>query len=60
MQRNHPTPGPQRLGLILLAVVLLLLFFAAVGASCTANPHLYSGRGLVVFVPDSTPLLAPF
>ena len=60
MQRRRSPPGQRRLWNILFLVVLAVLFVALVAASCTVSPHLYGGRGLVVFVPDSTPLLAPF
>jgi len=64
MQRKRPPTAQRKVWTILLVLALLILFFAAVGASCTANPHLYGWRGLVIFVPasapQSTPVLAPF
>ena len=60
MQRRRLPPGQRRLWNWMFVLVLAILFVALVAASCTANPHLYGGRGLVVFVPDSTPLLSPF
>ena len=63
MQRKCPPPAQRQLWTVLLLIALLVLFVLAVGASCTANPHLYGGRGLVVFLPASTApssILAPF
>ena len=63
MQRKRPPPAQRQIWTILLILALLVLFVLTVGASCTANPHLYGGRGLVVFLPASTTpnsILAPF
>ena len=60
MQHKHSPPGRRRLrnGLFLIALAVLFAVLAAVG--CTAGPHFYSERGLMVFVPDDLPLLSPF
>ena len=61
MQRKRPPPAQRQIWTILL--ILALLFVLAAGTSCTASPHLYGGRGLVVFLPASTTpssILAPF
>ena len=55
MQRKRPPPAQRQIWTILLILALLVLFVLTVGASCTANPYLYGGRGLVVFLPASTP-----
>ena len=64
MQRKRPSSAQRPLWLLLLVLILLVLFFSAVAASCSVNPHLYGGRGCVVFLPANAPassvLLAPF
>ena len=62
MQRKRPPPAQRQIWTILLIFALLVLFVLTVGTSCTASPHLYGGRGLVVFLPSTTPssILAPF
>lgn len=64
MQRRHSSFPSGRFWPLMLAVALLVLFFAAVGASCSAYPHLYSGQGYLLFVPAGaaaqSPILAPF
>ncbi len=45
MQRKRPPPAQRQIWTILLILALLVLFVLTVGTSCTANPHLYSGRG---------------
>ena len=50
MQRKRPPPAQRQIWTILLILALLVLFVLTVGTSCTANPHLYGGRGLVVFL----------
>ena len=63
MQRKRPPLAQRQIWTILLILALLVLFVLAVGTSCTASPHLYGGRGLVVFLPASTTpssILAPF
>ena len=64
MQRKRSSPAQRRLWSVLLVIALLILFFAAVGASCSANPHLYGGRGCVIFLPAnasaSSVVLTPF
>ena len=47
MQRKRPPPAQRQIWTILLILALLVLFVLTVGASCTANPYLYGGRGLV-------------
>ena len=49
MQRKRPPPAQRQIWTILLILALLVLFVLTVGASCTANPHLYGGRGLAPF-----------
>ena len=60
MQHKRSPPGRWRLrnGLFLIALAVLFAVLAAAG--CTAGPHFYSGRGLMVFLPDNVPLLSPF
>ena len=60
MQHKRSPPGQRRLrnGFFLIALAVLFVVLAAAG--CTAGPHFYSGRGLMVFVPDNVPLLSPF
>lgn len=56
-KRSFPSAGPSRP--VVLALVVLVLFLAAVGASCAVNPHLYTGQGYVIFVPASASAPAP-
>ena len=60
MQYKRSPPGRRRFrnGLFLIALAVLFAVLAAVG--CTAGPHFYSERGLMVFVPDDLPLFSPF
>ena len=60
MQHKRSPPGRRRLrnGFFLIVLAVLFAVLAAVG--CTAGPHFYSERGLMVFVPDNLPLLSPF
>ena len=60
MQHKRSPPGRRRLrnGLFLIALAVLFTVLAAAG--CTAGPHFYSERGLMVFLPDNLPLLSPF
>ena len=60
MQHKRSPPGRRRLrnGLFLIALAVLFAVLAAAG--CTAGPHFYSERGLMVFLPDNVPLLSPF
>ena len=60
MQHRRSPPGRRRLrnGLFLIALAVLFAVLAAAG--CTAGPHFYSERGLMVFVPDDLPLFSPF
>ena len=52
MEPKKPKRGMYRS--IQITLFFLVLFVLVVGTSCTANPHLYGGRGLVVFLPAST------
>ena len=60
MQHKRLPPGRRRLrnGFFLIALAVLFAVLAAAG--CTAGPHFYSERGLMVFLPDNVPLLSPF
>ena len=60
MQHKRSPPGRRRLrnGLFLIALAVLFAVLAAAG--CTAGPHFYSERGLMVFVPGDLPLFSPF
>ena len=60
MQHKRSPPGRRRLRNRLFLIVLAVLFAVLAAAGCTAGPHFYSGRGLVVFLPDNLPLLSPF
>ena len=60
MQHKRSPPGRRRLRNRLFLIALAVLFAVLAAVGCTAGPHFYSGRGLMVFVPDNTPLLSPF
>ena len=60
MQHRRSPPGRRRLRNWLFLIALAVLFAVLAAAGCTAGPHLYSERGLMVFVPDDLPLLSPF
>ena len=60
MQHKRSPPGRRRLRNGFFLIVLAVLFAVLAAAGCTAGPHFYSGRGLMVFVPDNLPLLSPF
>ena len=63
MQRKRPPPAQRQFWTILFLLSLAVLFVLAVAASCTVSPHLYGGRGIVVFLPAGTApssILAPF
>ena len=60
MQHKRSPPGRRRLRNGLFLIALAVLFAALAAAGCTAGPHFYSERGLMVFVPDDLPLFSPF
>ena len=60
MQHKRSPPGRRRLRNVLLLIALAVLFAVLAAAGCTAGPHFYSERGLMVFVPDDLPLFSPF
>ena len=60
MQHKRSPPGRRQLRNRLFLIVLAVLFAMLAAAGCTAGPHFYSGRGLMVFLPDNVPLLSPF
>ena len=60
MQHKRSPPGRRRLRNRLFLIVLAVLFAVLAAAGCTAGPYFYSGRGLMVFLPDNVPLLSPF
>ena len=60
MQHKRSPPGRRRLRNGFFLIVLAVLFAVLAAAGCTAGPHFYSGRGLMVFLPDNLPLLSPF
>ena len=60
MQHKRSPPGRRRLRNRLFLIALAVLFAVLAAAGCTAGPHFYSGRGLVVFLPDDLPLFSPF
>ena len=60
MQHKRSPPGRRRLRNRLFLIALAVRFAVLAAAGCTAGPHFYSGRGLVVFLPDNLPLLSPF
>ena len=60
MQHKRSPPGRRRLRNRIFLIALAVLFAVMAAASCTAGPHFYSERGLMVFLPDNPPLLSPF
>ena len=60
MQHKRSPPGRRRLRIGFFLIVLAVLFAVLAAAGCTAGPHFYSERGLMVFVPDNLPLFSPF
>ena len=60
MQHKRSPPGRRRLRNGFFLIVLAVLFAVLAAAGCTAGPHFYSERGLMVFLPDNLPLLSPF
>ena len=60
MQHKRSPPGRRRLRNRFFLIALAVLFAVLAAVGCTAGPHFYSERGLMVFLPDNLPLLSPF